>query len=162
PIGLLANGTHLRLVYAPRGEVSGHVSFPLAQMAQVAGRPMLAAVKLLLSAERVFILPENERLAAVLATSRTFQNQGSTELAEQVLAALWDLLRGVQAANAHRGGALLREVLCEDPNHVYAGLLTVLMRLVFVLYAEDRGLLPRDAVWARHYSLAGLFERLRA
>jgi hypothetical protein len=34
--------------------------------------------------------------------------------------------------------------------------------LVFVLYAEDRGLLPRDALYGNHYSVAGLFERLRA
>lgn len=35
------------------------------------------------------------------------------------------------------------------------------MRLVFILYAEDRDLLPRDRVWEQHYSLAGLFKRLR-
>jgi len=28
PIGLLSNGTHLRLVYAPRGETSGNLTFP--------------------------------------------------------------------------------------------------------------------------------------
>jgi hypothetical protein len=161
PIGLLANGTHLRLVYAPRGEVSGHATFPVAQMAQVSGRLMLAAVKLLLSAERVFVLRGTESLAGLLAESRKYQNRVSTELADQVLAALWDLLRGFQAADAHRDGALLREVLRKDPNHIYAGLLTVLMRLVFVLYAEDRALLPRDPVWTRHYSVTGLFERLR-
>jgi hypothetical protein len=161
PIGLLANGTHLRLVYAPRGEVSGHATFPIAQMAQVSGRLMLAAVKLLFSGERVFVLRGTESLAGLLAESRKYQNRVSTELADQVLAALWNLLRGVQAADAHRDGALLREVLREDPNHIYAGLLTVLMRLVFVLYAEDRGLLPRDPVWTRHYSVTGLFERLR-
>jgi hypothetical protein len=161
PIGLLANGTHLRLVYAPRGEVSGHATFPVAQMAQVSGRLMLAAVKLLLSAERVFVLRGTESLAGLLAESRKYQNRVSAELADQVLAALWDLLRGFQAADAHQEGALLREVLREDPNHIYAGLLTVLMRLVFVLYAEDRGLLPRDPVWTRHYSVTGLFERLR-
>jgi hypothetical protein len=161
PIGLLANGTHLRLVYAPRGEVSGHATFPVAQMAQVSGRLMLAAVKLLLSAERVFVLRGTESLAGLLAESRKYQNRVSTELADQVLAALWDLLRGFQAADAHRNGALLREVLREDPNHIYAGLLTVLMRLVFVLYAEDRGLLPGAPVWTCHYSVTGLFERLR-
>jgi hypothetical protein len=160
-IGLLANGTHLRLVYAPRGEVSGHATFPVAQMAQVSGRLMLAAVKLLLSAERVFLLRGTESLAGLLAESRKYQNRVSAELADQVLAALWDLLRGFQGADMHRGGALFREVLREDPNHIYAGLLTVLMRLVFVLYAEDRGLLPHDPVWTRHYSVTGLFERLR-
>ena len=35
------------------------------------------------------------------------------------------------------------------------------MRLVFVLYAEDRGLMPRGDVYQKHYSISGLFERLR-
>ena len=39
PIGLLLNGTHLRLVYAPRGETSGYATFSVADMAKVAGRP---------------------------------------------------------------------------------------------------------------------------
>ena len=34
-------------------------------------------------------------------------------------------------------------------------------RLVFVLYAEDRGLMPRSEVYQKHYSISGLFERLR-
>ncbi|HVC99430.1 MAG TPA: hypothetical protein VND64_37535, partial [Pirellulales bacterium] len=49
PIGLLMNGTQLRLVYAPRGETSGHITFPVAAMAQVAGRPIFAALHMLLS-----------------------------------------------------------------------------------------------------------------
>jgi hypothetical protein len=160
--GLLANGTHLRLVYAPHGETSGHCTFPVAAMAEVAGRPILAALKLLLSAERLFVLPPAERLPALLAESRKYQNLVSTQLADQVLAALWELLRGFQAADAARDAAILREPLREDPDHIYGGLLAVLMRLVFILYAEDRGLLPRDEVWTRHYSLGGLYERLRA
>ena len=32
PIGLLVNGTHLRLVYAPRGETSGYITFSVAEM----------------------------------------------------------------------------------------------------------------------------------
>ena len=162
PIGLLVNGTHLRLVYAPRGETSGYITFSVAEMAQVAGRPIFAALHMLLSAERLFSLPEKQRLPAILAESRKYQNIVSTQLAEQVLAALYELLRGFQAADDQRHGALLREVLTANPNHVYAGLLTVLMRLVFILYAEDRGLLPSDPVYANYYSVTGLFERLRA
>src|SRR5262249_42231603 len=60
-----------------------------------------------------------------------------------------------------RRGELLRDVLAEDPNDVYAGLLTVLMRLVFILYAEDRDLLSSDEVYQKYYSVTGLFERLR-
>src|SRR5262249_49827719 len=147
PIGLLSNATHLRLVYAPRGETSGHLTFQVKAMTEVAGRPIFAALLMLLSAERLFTLPDRQRLPAILAESRKYQNLVSTKLAQQVLAALYELLRGFQAANDQRHGELLRAVLEDDPNHVYAGLLTVLLRLVFLLYAEDRSLLSNDEVY---------------
>jgi len=161
PIGLLCNGTHLRLVYAPRGETTGHLTFPVQAMIEAAGRPVFAALLMLLSAERLFSLPDKQRLPAILAESRKYQNSVSNELAQQVLAALYELLRGFQAADAQRNGNLLRDVLSRDPDQVYAGLLTVLMRLVFLLYAEDRGLMSDDEVYVRFYSVTGLFERLR-
>lgn len=161
PIGLLTNGTHCRLVYAPRGETSGHLTFPVAAMTEVAGRPILAALDMLLGAERLFTLPRQQRLPALLAESRRYQNVVSTRLAGQVLAALYELLRGFQAADDHSGGKLLRGVLREYPDLVYEGLLTVLLRLVFLLYAEDRDLMPAEDVYTLHYSVGGLFDRLR-
>jgi hypothetical protein len=162
PIGLLFNHTQLRLVYAPRGETSGYASFNVADMATVAGRPIFGALHMLLSAERLFSLPEKQRLPMILADSRKYQSVVSTQLAQQVLGALYELLRGFQAADDALKGQLLRDVLANDPNHVYAGLLTVLMRLVFTLYAEDRGLMSTDSVYVNYYSITGLFERLRA
>ena len=161
PIGLLSNGTHLRLVYAPRGETSGNLTFPVQAMTEVAGRPIFAALQMLLSAERLFTLPDKQRLPAILAESRKYQNLVSIKLAEQVLAALYELLRGFQAADDQRHGELLRDVLKDDPNQVYAGMLRVLLRLVFILYAEDRSLLSNDEVYQKYYSVIGLFERLR-
>ena len=110
-------------------------------MIQVAGRPMFAALHMLLCGDRMFSLGDKQRLPAILENSRKYQNTVSTALAEQVLAALYELMRGFQAANDVRKGELLRDVLANDPNHVYSGLLTVLLRLVFVMYAEDRDLL---------------------
>lgn len=162
PIGLLSNRRQLRLVYAPRGESSGHATFSVSEMIQVAGRPMFAALYMLLCGERMFSLGEKQRLPAVLENSRKYQNTVSTKLAEQVLAALYELMRGFQAANDVQKGELLRDVLASDPNHVYSGLLTVLMRLVFVMYAEDRDLLSSDPVYSNHYSVTGLFDRLRS
>ena len=40
PIGLLYNGRALRLVYAPRGESSGHLTFKLKDLLHTQGRPM--------------------------------------------------------------------------------------------------------------------------
>jgi hypothetical protein len=161
--GILTNGREIRLVYAPHGESSGYLSFPVAAMCEVAGRPIVSALHMLLSAERVFPGPieAKRRLAAILRDSRKYQNQVSTALARQVLAALYELQRGFQAADDATGGALLRDVLKENPQEVYGGLLGTLLRLVFVLYAEDRGLLASDPVYQEHYSLGRLFERLR-
>jgi hypothetical protein len=161
PIGLLSNRRQLRLVYAPRGESSGYATFNVQEMMQVAGRPMFAALHMLLCADRMFSLGDNQRLPAILHNSRKYQNTVSTKLAEQVLAALYELMRGFQAANDVRNGDLLRDVLANDPNHVYAGLLRVLMRLVFVMYAEDRDLLSSDPIYSNYYSVTGLFNRLR-
>lgn len=162
PIGLLTNERQLRLVYAPRGETSGHITFPVAAMTEVAGRPILAALDMLLCGERLFSLPAGQRLPAILADSRRYQNEVSTRLAGQVLAALYELVRGLQAANDHAHGALLRDVLSDNPDLVYEGLLTVLLRLVFLLYAEDRDLMPGADVYTQHYAVGGLFDRLRS
>ena len=161
PIGLLVNGQQIRLVYAPEKELSGHATFKLAEMVKVAGRPIFAAFHMLLSFERLYSVAERERLPAVLESSRKYQNVVSTQLASQVLEALYELLRGFQAADDQAQGKLLHDVLAKDPDHVYRGLLTTLLRMVFVLYAEDRGLLSTDPVFTNYYSITGLYERLR-
>lgn len=159
--GLLVNDSVLRLVSAPRGESSGWLDFRVSDMVQTAGRPICAALRLLLSEQRLLALPRHQRLSALLADSRAFQNEVSEKLAEQVLHALYELLRGFQAANDASKGNLLREALADHPDEVYRGLLTVILRLVFLLYAEERDMLPEDATFLRYYSLAGLHERLR-
>ena len=162
PAGLLFNGRALRLVSAPHGESSGWTDFNVADMLLVAGRPICTALRLLLNERRLLALPREQRLAALLADSRKYQNEVSEKLAVQVLHALYELLRGFQAAHDASRGELLNQQLREDRNDVYRGLLTVVLRLVFLLYAEERGLLSDNRTFERHYSLAGLYERLRA
>jgi len=161
PAGLLVNGDTLRLISAPRGESSGWIDFQVVQMVQTAGRPICTALRLLLSEQRLLALPRHQRLAALLADSRKFQNEVSERLAEQVLHALYELLRGFQSAHDASGGTLLRAVLADHPDEVYRALLTVILRLVFILYAEERDLLPENDTFIRYYSVAGLHERLR-
>jgi hypothetical protein len=161
PAGLLFNGRALRLISAPRGESSGWLDFRIAEMVQSAGRPICTAMRLLLRESRLLTLPRAQRLAALLQSSRAFQNEVSEQLAEQVLHALYELLRGFQAAHDASGGQLLREPLADRPDDVYRALLTVILRLVFLLYAEERNMLPDDETFVRFYSLAALYERLR-
>ncbi len=161
PAGLLFNGRALRLLSAPRGESSGWLDFRVADMVQTAGRPISTALRLLLGQTRLLSLPRAQRLAALLEDSRKFQNEVSERLAEQVLHALYELLRGFQAAHDASKGELLRQPLAKHPDEVYRALLTVILRLVFLLYAEERDMLPEDETFLRYYSLAGLYERLR-
>ncbi|MEY4548608.1 MAG: hypothetical protein RL685_4803, partial [Pseudomonadota bacterium] len=60
------------------------------------------------------------------------------------------------------GVARLYRTLESEEDRVYAGLLTVLLRLVFLLYCEDHRLMPGEhELFSRHYSLLGLFEQLQ-
>ena len=159
--GLLFNGLAIRLISAPRGESSGWMDFRVKEMAQTSGRPICASMRLLLKESRLLALPAPQRLAALLTDSRRFQNEVSERLAEQVLHALYEMLRGFQAAHDASKQELLRQTLAENPDRVYHALLTVNLRLVFLLYAEERDMLPKDETFQRYYSLVGLYERLR-
>ena len=161
PAGLLFNGEAVRLISAPQGENSGWVDFRINDMLSTAGRPILTAMRALLAEDRLLLVPREQRLAALLRDSRKYQNEVSERLAEQVLHALYELLRGFQAAHDASKGTLLAQPLADDPDHVYRGLLTVVLRMVFLFYAEERDMLPQDEVFVRGYSLASLYERLR-
>ncbi|WP_437329965.1 DNA methyltransferase [Sorangium sp. So ce381] len=163
PIGLLSNGHEIRLVYAPHGESSGWIAFRAADMASVSGRPIFDAFVMLLSRQRWFGVAAEQSLPAILAESRKRNADVTTELSRQVFEALEALLAGFAAAEERDGTGALRDALEREDDHLYAGLLTVLLRLVFLLYCEDRGLLPAEQpLFARSYSLLGLFDALQA
>lgn len=166
PIGLLSNGSQVRLLYAPHGASTGALTFPIAFMATSAGRPVLDAFVMLLHATRWFGVAPEQQLPALLAASREAQGRVTKALADQVLEALHILLAGFE--NGATGGAdsALAAAYRDPelgPDHVYAGLLTCMLRLVFVLYAEDNNLLPvDDDFYAEHLSALALYEDLAA
>ena len=161
PAGLLYNGAVLRLISAPRGESSGWLDFRVGDMLQTAGRPISAAMRELLGQTRLLSVPTERRLAALLENSRKYQNEVSERLSGQVLHGLYELLRGFQAAHDASRGELLKQALLDRPEEIYRGLLTLILRLVFLLYTEERDMLPQDETFLGGYSLATLYERLR-
>jgi hypothetical protein len=163
PIGLLTNGWELRLVYAPHGESSGWIAFRVDDMASVSGRPIFDACVMLLGRQRWFGVAPEQQLPAVLAESRKRNADVTNELSHQVFEALEVLLAGFAAAEERDGTGLLREAIERDDEHLYAGLLAVLLRMVFLLYCEDRALLPVEhEIFTGNYSLLGLFDQLQA
>lgn len=162
PVGILTNREVIRLVFAPHGESSGHITFRVDDMATVGGRPILDAMIMLLSANQWFGVSDENALPSLLQRSREYQGTVTEDLAEQVFSGLEQLLKGFQTAAERDKSGLLRAARERDEDHLYRGLLTVMLRLVFILYAEDRGLLPVDhPLYAKQMSLLGLFERLQ-
>jgi hypothetical protein len=162
PIGLLCNGHELRLVYAPHGEASGWLAFRMKHMCESGGQPILDALVMLLSRASFFGVAQERQLPSLLALSRDKQGEVTSALAQQVFDALEILLAGFAAAGERDGDALLRNALEREDDHLYAGMLTLLLRLVFVLYCEDRGLFPSDhPIYQKSFSLLALFDQLQ-
>ena len=161
--GVLVTDKVIRLTYAPVGETPGYLEWPINAMETTAGRPMLSGLKLLLDKNAIYGAEES-RLDSILKRSREHQNTVSTKLAEQVLGALYTLMRGFTVGIEAR--ETMGQLADKRPQHVYEGLLTVLLRLVFVLYAEDRDLIPSredeaaKRIYDNGYSIRDLFARL--
>lgn len=166
PVGFLFNGAELRLVYAPPQETTAHLTFRMADLREAAGRPLVAAMSLLLGAERAMTAAESFTLEGLLAESRRRQADVTEALARQVFEAVELLVAGLERA-AQRDATgpeldWLRPALEAEGDHLYQGVLTLVLRLVFLLYAEDQSLMPvESALYAEHFSVAGLYERLR-
>jgi hypothetical protein len=173
--GVLVSREAVRLTYAPPGETAGFLEWPIGRwprpaaeepigpMATPAGRPMLGGLKLLLGRNAIWGGKESQ-LDGILKRSREHQNTVSTKLAEQVLGALYMLMRGFTVGIEVREA--MGQLADKRPQHVYEGLLTVLLRLVFILYAEDRDLIPSredeeaKSIYDNGYSIRDLFARL--
>jgi hypothetical protein len=163
-LGVLSNGKQIRLFYAPRGETAGHITFDVTHMTGTAGRLIVGGLHELLKVYRLTNAPTKSLLPSLCETSRKYQSTVSAALAEQVLEALYELVRGFQSAHDATHGELLKQHLKGDDDakqDIYRGLLRTLMRSVFLLFAEDRDLLPASDLYYSNYSLHGLFERLR-
>jgi hypothetical protein len=163
PIGFLSNGRVLRVVYAPPGETTSHLTFRMDDLADPAGRPIALALDLLFHARRTYGADGQFTFEGLLAASRRRQADVTEKLAEQVFDAVETLLAGFEAAAA-------RDCTAERPDWMRAalesgqahqGVLNAVLRLVFLLYAEDRSLLPVDhPLYAEHLSVLALYERL--
>lgn len=135
PFGLVTNGEQWMLVHAPIGQVATFASW----YARIWGQEpeTLRAFASLLSVRR-FFAPINERLPALFERSLKHQDEVTDALGDQVRRAIEVLIQALDRADQDRNRNLLREV---KPQYLYEAGLTVMMRLVFLLAAEERGLL---------------------
>lgn len=150
-VGLITNGDQWMMVNAPIGSTSSHASWYARHWFQ---EPVtLKAFQSLLGVRRCFG-PADETLVALLEESLKNQEEVTDTLGEQVRRAVEVLVQCLDKANEDRNRELLRNVSTAE---LYEAGLTVMMRLVFVLCAEERELLLLgDPVYDQCYAVSTL------
>ncbi|MFF3855262.1 Eco57I restriction-modification methylase domain-containing protein [Micromonospora sp. NPDC002575] len=157
PVGLVTNGWRWAVVHAAEGLPVGVATFD----AEIwVDEPVtLAAFADLLGNARWFSRPDDEHLSALLHESGNREEAVTGQLGAQVRAAVEHLVDALSRADRDLDGTVLADV---SPREVYRGAVTATMRMVFLLYAEDRHLLPLQGLYAESYAMHTLFDRLRA
>jgi Eco57I restriction-modification methylase len=157
PTGIVTNGERWMLVHAPVGAVAGFASW-YARLWGQEPETLRAFVSLL--GVRRFFGPDEGKLPALYERSLKHQDDVTEALGEQVRRAVEVLVQALDRADQDRNRELLRDV---DPRELYEAGLTVMMRLVFLLAAEERALLLlSDPRYDSFYAISSLRMQLRA
>lgn len=156
-LGLLTNGEQWTLVHAPRGETTGFASFyaHLFQEEPITFR----AFRTLLGKHRFFGVPDSETLESLYKKSATDQQEVTDQLGLQVRKAVEVLVQAIDRVDRDRSQSLLKGF---DDKQLYEAAVTVMMRLVFLLSAEERDLLPLgDPIYDENYAVSTLRDQLQ-
>lgn len=155
-LGLVTNGERWMLVDAPVGAVTTFASWYARIWSQ---EPITLQAFVHLVGIRRFFVDEAEQLPALFDLSLKYQDEVTDALGEQVRRAVEVLIQALDKADQDRDRELLRDV--SEPM-LYEAALTVMMRLVFLLSAEERGLLLLgDERYEANYALSTMRMQLR-
>lgn len=157
PLGLVTNGEQWMLVYAPRGETTGYASWYGALWLD---EPItLRAFQSLLGVRRFFGVAADSTLLALLKESASDQQEVTDQLGYQVREAVEVLVQSFDAIQQESQGIALKGI---PPTTVYDAALTIMMRLVFLFSAEERGLLHLGKpLYDNNYAVSTLQEQLQ-
>lgn len=155
-LGLVTNGEVWTLVHAAPNETPAFVTW----YAELWGEEPLTLRSFweLLSVGRT-LGAEDERLEALIAESARDQQEVTDQLGRQVRQAVEFLVSALEREDRARNRQLLAGV---PEARLFDAALTVMMRLVFLMAAEERRLLPLDSpVYQENYAVSNLGQQLR-
>jgi hypothetical protein len=157
PLGLVTNGERFTLVYAEPGQPTGFADFHAELWFDE--RLTLRAFRDFLSAGALFNRPPEQTLGALYRRSLENQQEVSTTLGRQVRRAVEMFVAALDRADRESGRALLQGLAGEQ---IYEAALSLMMRLVFLFFAEERDLLPiTNPVYRENYAVSTLHDQLR-
>ena len=154
-VGLVTNGEVWSLVSVP-ADGSTSIGNWYARIWQQ--EPLTLRAFVSLPGVRRFFGETKGTLESLFAKSLEHQNGVTDTLGEQVRSAIEVLVQALDRADIDRNRELLKDV---SPTQLYEAGLTVMMRLVVVLCAEERKLLLLgDTVYDQNYAVSTLRSRL--
>ncbi|MEU0960796.1 DNA methyltransferase [Micromonospora aurantiaca] len=160
-LGLATDGRWWTLVWAPRGGVTTTATFDAVSWPEAAERDVVRAFVSLLSRRRFFGVPDAERLVPLLRDSLGSQEEITEALGVQVRRAVELLVAAIGRIDVREREAGGRGLADVEAHEVYRGAVAVMMRIVFLLFAEERKLLPADnELYATAYSAGRLCAEL--
>ncbi|WP_033373981.1 Eco57I restriction-modification methylase domain-containing protein [Spirulina subsalsa] len=157
PLGLVTNGEAWMLVHALPGEAVTTVTWY--GEIWIEEKITLRAFRDLLGVERFFGVAQEDTLSQLFVRSKGQQQEVTDQLGLQVRKAVEILVQTIDRLNGDLQGELLKNISTEE---LYQAACFVMMRLVFLLCAEERGLLLLgDSRYEEYYAVSTLQESLR-
>jgi hypothetical protein len=156
-LGLVSDGEQWMIIHAPVGESASWITWYASLWRE---EPVsVRSFRSLIGRERLVGVPESESLEALFVSSRDEIEDVTDRLGLQLRRAVEVLVRAIDRIDQDQGRRLLERVTEKD---LYEAAVTIMMRLVFLLYAEERGMLPADNdLYSGTYAMGPLRERLR-
>lgn len=159
-VGIVTDGQWWALVWGKEGKPTGSGMVNALTWAE---EPLLRDAFLTLINQRRFRASDPEqRLSRLFERSELEAEEITEALGTQVRRSVELLVQAFSEARLEAAKAGDPDPLTEKPDDIYQAAVTVMMRIVFLLFAEERDMLPTDQLYWNSYAIKGLLDDLRA
>lgn len=171
-LGIATDGRYFALVYVPTDGAVAYGIFDTETITETGDRDVQRALYSLLNRRRFTDYEPERQLPALFKVSAEKEEDLTETLGVQVRRAVELLVEAIGRAHVQKKRSDSIGITITEPDgkrrlvdadEVYRGAVAVMMRLVFLLFAEERRLLPADNVlYADSYSVSEAAEALEA
>lgn len=156
-LAIITNGEHWMLVYAPKGQNTSYASWY--SNIWFEEKITLRSFQSLLCSHRLFGITAKESLEGMFELSLNDQEELTDQLGQQVLRSVELLVSSIDKIDKDRNRDLLAG--CDEKN-LYEASVTVMMRLIFMLAAEERDLFfLGESFYDDNYAISTLVDHLQ-
>lgn len=159
PIGLVTDGRWWGVVWAEEGTTTGSGIVDAVTWGE---EPLLRDAFLTLIDQQLLRAKNpDHRLARLLQRSELEAEEITEALGTQVRKSVELLVQAFSETRLIAAENDEPDPLTEKPDDVYQAAVTVMMRVVFLLFAEERGMLPTERLYWDSYAIRELIEDLK-